>query len=54
MGTLADFSAVMDLVFAGKLHAVLDRSYALSEAHLAQARLEAGLQLGKITLDIPG
>jgi NADPH:quinone reductase-like Zn-dependent oxidoreductase len=54
MGTLADFSAVMDLIFTGKLHAVLDRSYALSEAHQAQERLEAGLQLGKITLDIPG
>ena len=54
MGTQADFAAVMELVFAGRLHAVLDHSYPLSETHLAHQRLEAGHQLGKITLDIPG
>jgi NADPH:quinone reductase-like Zn-dependent oxidoreductase len=53
MGTLADFKAVMDLVFAGRLKAVIDRTFPLSEAREAQARLERGEQLGKITLAIP-
>ncbi len=53
MGTRADFAAVMELVFAGKLKPVLDRTYPLSEARQAQERLAAGAQLGKITLVIP-
>lgn len=53
MGTQADFAVVMNLVFTGKLKPVLDRSYPLSEAALAQERLAAGAQLGKITLVIP-
>ncbi len=53
MGTRADFAAVMALVFAGKLKPVLDRSYPLAEARWAQERLEAGDQMGKITLAIP-
>jgi NADPH:quinone reductase-like Zn-dependent oxidoreductase len=53
MGTRADFAAVMELVFTGKLKPVLDRTYPLSEARLAQERLAAGAQLGKITLAIP-
>jgi NADPH:quinone reductase-like Zn-dependent oxidoreductase len=53
MGTRADFQVVMELVFAGRLRPVLDRSYSLAEAREAQARLEAGAQLGKITLAIP-
>ena len=53
MGTRADFAAVMALVFAGKLKPVLDRSYPLAEARRAQDRLEAGDQMGKITLAIP-
>ena len=52
MGTKADFAAVMDLIFAGKLKVALDRAYPLSEAHLAQQRLEQGQQMGKITLEI--
>jgi NADPH:quinone reductase-like Zn-dependent oxidoreductase len=52
MGTRADFAAVMTLVFAGKLKPVLDRSYPLAEARLAQERLAAGEQMGKITLVI--
>ena len=50
MGTQADFATVMQLVFAGKLKPVLDRSYPLAEARQAQERLAAGGQLGKITL----
>ncbi len=52
MGTKADFATVMDLVFAGKLKATLDRDYPLAEAREAQVRLEKGEQLGKITLAI--
>ncbi len=53
MGTQADFAVVMNLVFNGKLKPVLDRSYPLSDARLAQERLAAGAQFGKITLVIP-
>ncbi len=53
MGTQADFAAVMQLVFAGQLRPVLDRSYPLAEARQAQVRLAAGEQMGKITLVIP-
>ena len=52
MGTRADFATVMDLLFTGKLKAVLDRDYPLAEARFAQERLEQGEQLGKITLTI--
>lgn len=52
MGTKTDFASVMELVFAGKLKPVLDRSYPLAEARAAQERLERGEQMGKITLEI--
>jgi NADPH:quinone reductase-like Zn-dependent oxidoreductase len=52
MGTWHDFATVMDLIYSGRLHPVLDRSYPLSEAHLAQEGLENGQQMGKITLEI--
>ena len=52
MGTRRDFATVMDLVFAGKLHPVIDRRYPLSEARAAHARLEKDEQLGKILLEI--
>jgi len=52
MGTWQDFTAVMELIYTGRLHPVLDRSYPLSEARLAQERLENGQQMGKITLEI--
>lgn len=53
MGTLQDFNVVMSLIFAGKLKAVIDQTFHLSEAAAAQARLARGEQFGKITLDIP-
>lgn len=53
MGTLQDFTVVMSLVFDGKLKAVIDQTFPLSEAAAAQARLARGEQFGKITLDIP-
>jgi NADPH:quinone reductase-like Zn-dependent oxidoreductase len=52
MGTHQDFAEVMGLVFAGRLHPVLDRDYPLAEAAAAQQRLQSGEQLGKITLHI--
>ena len=52
MGTKADFAAVMGLVLDGKLKVARDKTFPLSEAHLAQERLEKGQQLGKITLEI--
>jgi NADPH:quinone reductase-like Zn-dependent oxidoreductase len=52
MGTQSDFRTVMDLVFNGVLHPVLDRAFPLSDAADAQMILEEGSQLGKITLDI--
>jgi NADPH:quinone reductase-like Zn-dependent oxidoreductase len=52
MGTLVDFQTVMNLVFSGRLKPVLDRTYPLNEARLAQERQERGEQLGKITLAI--
>lgn len=51
-GTLADFATVMELVFSGRLQVALDRNYRLEEAAAAQGHLEAGEQLGKITLSI--
>jgi NADPH:quinone reductase-like Zn-dependent oxidoreductase len=52
MGTISDFAQVMDHIFAGRLKPVLDRSFPLHEASKAHERLEAGKQMGKITLDI--
>ena len=52
MGTQKDFKAVMELVFAGHLKPVLDRSFPLAEARAAQERLKKGEQMGKITLAI--
>lgn len=52
MGTIADFAMVMKLIFEGALQPVMDQSFPLKEARAAQARLEEGKQLGKITLEI--
>jgi NADPH:quinone reductase-like Zn-dependent oxidoreductase len=52
MGTHSDFAAVMELVFSGALKPVVDRTYPLEQAALAQERLEAGEQMGKIVLEI--
>ncbi|GAB4543812.1 MAG: zinc-binding dehydrogenase [Anaerolineales bacterium] len=52
MSTLADFKEAMDLVVAGKLKPILDRTYPLKEAASAQERLWRGENFGKITLDV--
>ncbi len=52
MGTIEDFNKVMDLVFKGVLEVPIDRTYPWTEVAEAHTRLEAGNQLGKITLEI--
>lgn len=52
MGTHDDFHTVMGLVFSGKLNPVLDQTYPLDQAGIAQRRLARGEQMGKITLAI--
>lgn len=50
MGSRSDFSQVMGLVFDGLLQAVMDRTFPLEEIQQAEGRLQAGEQMGKITL----
>jgi NADPH:quinone reductase-like Zn-dependent oxidoreductase len=52
MGTRKDFSAVMDQVFKGKLHPIIDSTFSLADAPKAQERLWAGESFGKIVLDM--
>jgi NADPH:quinone reductase-like Zn-dependent oxidoreductase len=52
MSTLEDFKEVMDLIAAGKLEPILDQTYLLKDAALAQERLWKNENFGKITLDI--
>lgn len=54
MGTRDDFLGVYALVRARRVRVHIDRVYPLSEARAAHERLEAGEQLGKIVLAIPG
>jgi NADPH:quinone reductase-like Zn-dependent oxidoreductase len=53
MGKMSDFREVMELVFAGKLKPIMDKTYPLNEAAAAQQRLWQNENFGKITLDIP-
>ncbi|MCC6499856.1 MAG: zinc-binding dehydrogenase [Anaerolineales bacterium] len=52
MSTRAEFKEVMDLIVAGKLQPVMDKTYPLKDAALAQERLWKNENFGKITLDI--
>ncbi|MFL5964328.1 MAG: zinc-binding dehydrogenase [Gaiellaceae bacterium] len=54
MGSPADFQAVWDLIDAGRARPVVDEVFPLADARAAHERLEAGQQLGKIVLSIPG
>ena len=54
MGTSADFEGAYDLVASGRARPVVDEVFPLAEARSAHERLEAGAQLGKIVLRIPG
>ena len=52
MSTLTEFREVMDLIVAGTLKPVIDKTYPLAEAAAAQERLWRNENFGKITLDI--
>jgi len=54
MGTRADFLGAYDLIRAGRARVHIDSVLPLSEIRGAHERLEAGEQLGKIVLAIPG
>jgi NADPH:quinone reductase-like Zn-dependent oxidoreductase len=54
MGTREDFLGAYELVRTGRARVHVDRVFPLSEARAAHERLEAGEQLGKIVLAIPG
>ncbi|MCL4274242.1 MAG: zinc-binding dehydrogenase [Anaerolineales bacterium] len=52
MSTLEEFAEVMDLITAGKLQPVIDKTFPLKDAAAAQERLWHGENFGKITLEI--
>jgi NADPH:quinone reductase-like Zn-dependent oxidoreductase len=52
MSTVSEFKEVMDLIVAGRLKPVIDRTYSLREAAAAQQRLWSNKNFGKITLEI--
>ena len=52
MSTLKEFKEVMDLIVAGKLKPVIDKTFPLKDAASAQERLWRNENFGKITLDI--
>jgi NADPH:quinone reductase-like Zn-dependent oxidoreductase len=54
MGTREDFEAAFELVLSGRALPVVDAVFPLAEARAAHERLEAGEQLGKVVLRIPG
>ena len=54
MGTRDDFLGAYDLVRSGRARVHVDRVFPLAEIAAAHERLEAGEQLGKIVLAIPG
>jgi zinc-binding alcohol dehydrogenase/oxidoreductase len=54
MGSREDFEAVYDLIASGDIVPVVDEVFPLADAASAHERLEAGEQLGKVVLRIPG
>jgi NADPH:quinone reductase-like Zn-dependent oxidoreductase len=52
MGTKGELHEAAALFFAGRLRPIVDRTYPLREAALAQQRLEASGQFGKIVLEV--
>jgi len=54
MGTREDFLGAYELVRSGRARVHVDSVFPLSETRSAHERLEAGEQLGKIVLAIPG
>lgn len=52
MGTRAEFDAVMDLVFAGRLKALVDQELPLAQGQDAYRRLASGRAVGKVLVRI--
>jgi NADPH:quinone reductase-like Zn-dependent oxidoreductase len=52
MSTISEFKEVMDLIVAGTLKPVIDKTYPLKKASRAQERLWKNENFGKITLEI--
>ncbi len=54
MGSNEDFRQLLNAVAAANLHPILDSVEPLARVREAMARMESGLQFGKIVLDITG
>jgi NADPH:quinone reductase-like Zn-dependent oxidoreductase len=52
MGPHQDYVTVMNLLFKGKLKAIIDSTFPLDRAAEAQRKLEAGESFGKVVLEI--
>ena len=52
MGNKSEFATVLELVAAGKLKPVVDRTFPLAECRLAHEYLESGSQFGKVVLNV--
>lgn len=52
LGSPQEFDAALRRLATGDVKPVIDHVFPLREAGLAQKRLEAGLQFGKIVLEI--
>ncbi len=52
MGTKEEFEKVLELVAAGKLKPIIDKTFPLQDAAKAQARMVEGKHFGKIVLEI--
>jgi NADPH:quinone reductase-like Zn-dependent oxidoreductase len=53
MGTKGELMRAARFFFAGQLKPVIDRTFPLHDASIAQQRLEESKQFGKIVLDVP-
>ena len=54
MANQHEFTAVMGLLAAGKLHPVVDRVFPLSQTRDAEIYLESAHQFGKVVLEVKG
>jgi NADPH:quinone reductase-like Zn-dependent oxidoreductase len=52
MGTLGELHEVLELVFAGKLKPVVDRTFPLSDVRAAHEYLEKSQMFGKVVLEV--
>jgi NADPH:quinone reductase-like Zn-dependent oxidoreductase len=52
MSTMNDFKEVMDLIVEGRLKPIVDKTFPLKDAALAQERLWNNENFGKITLNM--